>query len=78
MLCVPQLPVPSRLPGHRPSIWGSSLHDAPAQEWAWAQGTVGWAGWQLACCHPPPPPTNPPRHMVSGRNPFYIPELRYK
>lgn len=22
--------------------------------------------------------TNPSRHMVSGRNPFYIPELRYK
>ncbi|RLV98793.1 hypothetical protein DV515_00010478, partial [Chloebia gouldiae] len=55
MLRVSQPPISTGLPGHHPSIWGSSLQDAPAQEWVWAQGTVGWAGWQLACCHLPPP-----------------------
>lgn len=35
---------------------------------------------RLAARVPPPATadTNPPRHTVSGRNPFYIPELRYK
>lgn len=66
----PQPPAPSGLPGHHPSIWGSSVQDAPAQEWAWAQGTVGWAGWRLACHHPPPPIQIPQDTRLVAEIPF--------
>lgn len=57
MLGVPQPPAPNGLPGHHPSLWGSFLQDALAQEWAWEQGTVGWAGRQAARVPSPSTPT---------------------
>lgn len=67
-------PLPALCRGISPPLVGGRCVccGAPAQSCPWvrAQGTVGWAGWQLVCYHPPPPVQIPRDTQLVAEIPF--------